>query len=279
MICDLKDKVAFVTGAAGGIGLGMARAFAEAGMKVAITDIDAKTLNEAAADLEQSGATVLALPLDVVDLAGWKTAAETVEARLGPVQVLCNNAGVSTLGMRFDAISPDVWNKVVAINLNGVFNGVHTFLNAMRAAGGGHIVNTASIGGLLGAPNLSPYVATKFAVVGLSESLRAELAADGVGVSVLCPGGVRSRLWRTSRPIRGLPDIETPPDDISGQSALPTGMDPYEVGLRVVDAVLKDEFYIFTHAEFKAPVAGRCQQLLAAFDRAAAFSAPDRTPG
>jgi NAD(P)-dependent dehydrogenase (short-subunit alcohol dehydrogenase family) len=246
-------------------------------MKVAIADIDVKTLDEAAADLKLSGATVLAVPLDVVDLSSWKAAAETVEETLGPVQVLCNNAGVSTLGMAFDTISPDLWNKVVAINLNGVFNGVHTFLNGMRAAGGGHIVNTSSMGGMMGAPNLAPYVATKFAVVGLSEALRAELAADGVGVSVLCPGGVRSRLWRTSRPIRGLPDTDVPPDDLSGQSARTTGMDPYEVGLRVVDAVLKDELYIFTHAEYKTPVAARCQRLLAAFDRAAAFAVPSTT--
>jgi NAD(P)-dependent dehydrogenase (short-subunit alcohol dehydrogenase family) len=273
MISDLKSKVALVTGAAGGIGLGMARAFAEAGMKVAIADIDVKTLSEAAADLERLGATVLAVPLDVADLSSWKAAAEAVEARLGPVQLLCNNAGVSTLGMKFDAISPELWGKVVDINLNGVFNGVHTFLNGMRAAGGGHIVNTSSMGGMLGVADLSPYVATKFGVVGLSEALRAEFAADGIGVSVLCPGGVRSRLWRTSRPIRGLPDVDTPPDDASGQSGRAAGMDPYEVGLRVVEAVLANELYIFTHAEFKAPLARRGEQILAAVDRAAAFTA------
>jgi NAD(P)-dependent dehydrogenase (short-subunit alcohol dehydrogenase family) len=273
MISDLKSKVALVTGAAGGIGLGMARAFAEAGMKVAIADIDVKTLSEAAADLERLGATVLAVPLDVADLSSWKAAAEAVEARLGPVQLLCNNAGVSTLGMKFDAISPELWGKVVDINLNGVFNGVHTFLNGMRAAGGGHIVNTSSMGGMLGVADLSPYVATKFGVVGLSEALRAEFAADGIGVSVLCPGGVRSRLWRTSRPIRGLPDVDTPPDDASGQSGRAAGMDPYEVGQRVVEAVLANELYIFTHAEFKAPLARRGEQILAAVDRAAAFTA------
>jgi len=172
MINDFKDKVAFVTGAAGGIGLGMARAFAEAGMKVAITDIDVKTLHEAAADLRKSGAKILALPLDVTDLVSWKASAKTVEAALGPVQVLCNNAGVSTLGMKFDEISPEVWNKVISINLTGVYNGMRCFLEGMRAAGGGHIVNTSSMGGMLGVPNLSPYVATKFAVVGLGDVRR-----------------------------------------------------------------------------------------------------------
>jgi len=278
MLGDLTNKVAFVTGAAGGIGLGIARAFAESGMKVAIADIDAKTLEEAGAELEQAGATVFTVALDVADLSNWKTAAAAVERKLGPVQILCNNAGVSTLGMKFDTISPELWGKVVDINLNGVFNGVHTFLERMRAAGGGHIVNTSSMGGMFGVANLSPYVATKFAVVGLSEALRAELAADGIGVSVLCPGSVRSRLWRTSRPIRGLPDIDVPPDDISGQSALPTAMDPYEVGLRVVNGVRQNQLYIFTHAEFRAPIAGRSDRLMEGFDCTDAYNAAKPAP-
>jgi NAD(P)-dependent dehydrogenase (short-subunit alcohol dehydrogenase family) len=278
MIGDLNNKVAFVTGAAGGIGLGMARAFAEAGMKIAIADIDAKTLEEVGAELEQAGATVLTVPLDVADLASWKAAAGKVEQALGPVQLLCNNAGVSTLGMPFDTISPELWGKVVNINLNGVFNGVHTFLDGMRAAGGGHIVNTSSMGGMFGVANLSPYVATKFAVVGLSEALRAEFAADGIGVSVLCPGSVRSRLWRTSRPIRGLPDTDVPPDDASAQSARATGMDPFEVGLRVVGAVRQNQLYIFTHAEFRAPIAGRCEKLMEGFDCTDAYNAANPTP-
>ena len=278
VIGELKNKVAFVTGAAGGIGLGMARAFADAGMKVAIADIDAKTLEEAGVELEQAGATVFTVPLDVADLSNWKTAAVAVERKLGPVQILCNNAGVSTLGMKFDTISPELWCKVVDINLNGVFNGVHTFLEGMRSVGGGHIVNTSSMGGMFGVANLSPYVATKFAVVGLSEALRAELAADAIGVSVLCPGSVRSRLWRTSRPIRGLPDIDVPPDDISGQSALPTAMDPYEVGLRVVNGVRQNQLYIFTHAEFRAPIAGRSDRLMEGFDCTDAYNAAKPAP-
>jgi NAD(P)-dependent dehydrogenase (short-subunit alcohol dehydrogenase family) len=276
MIGDLNGKVAFVTGAAGGIGLGMARAFVEAGMKVALADIDGAVLDEAVADLEQSGGSVLAVPLDVADRAAWQNVAQVVEAKLGPVQLLCNNAGVSTLGMTFESVEPDVWDKVVAINLTGVYNGVRTFLGGMRAAGGGHIVNTSSIGGMVASANLSPYVATKFAVVGLSEALRKEFASDGIGVSVLCPGAVRSRLWRTSRPIRGLPDIDTPPDDLSGQSGRASGMDPYEVGLRVVDGVRGDQPYIFTHTQYKPQFAERFQAILAGVDRAAAFVMPNQ---
>jgi NAD(P)-dependent dehydrogenase (short-subunit alcohol dehydrogenase family) len=266
---DLNGKVAFVTGSAGGIGLGMARAFATAGMKIALADVDAATLAEAAADLESSGATVLPITLDVTDRAGWAAAATSVESALGPVQVLCNNAGVSTLGLMFEDIAPEMWDKVVAINLTGVYNGVHTFLGSMRAAGGGHIVNTSSMGGLMGnVAGLSPYAATKFAVVGLSESLRAELADSGIGVSVLCPGGVRSRLWRTSRPLRGLPDTDVPPDDMSGQSASPNAMDPYLVGLRVLDAVQDNELYVFSHPEMRPAIVGRHERMMAGFDYA-----------
>ena len=132
------------------------------------------------------------------------------------------------------------------------------------------------MGGLLGSvPNLAPYAATKFAVVGLSESLRVELAADGIGVSVLCPGGVRSRLWRTSRRVRGLPDTDTAPTDISGQSASPDAMDPYLVGLRVVDAVRDNELYVITHPEMRPGVVSRHERLMAAFDRGEA-TRPDR---
>jgi NAD(P)-dependent dehydrogenase (short-subunit alcohol dehydrogenase family) len=182
-----------------------------------------------------------------------------------------NNAGVSTNGMLFGDISPELWDRVLSINLTGVYNGVHYFLDGMRAAGGGHIVNTSSMGGLVGFPGLSPYSATKFGVVGLSESLRAELAADGIGVSVLCPGGVRSRLWRTSRAVRGLPDTQSPPDDVSGQSAT-AAMLPEEVGRRVLDAVTANELFIITHPEMRDIVTQSSDQLLRAFDRAAAFT-------
>jgi NAD(P)-dependent dehydrogenase (short-subunit alcohol dehydrogenase family) len=268
MIGDLHDKVAFITGSAGGIGLGMARAFAEAGMSIAMADIDADALGQAASDLGATGARVLALPLDVTDRAGWAAAAEKVAEILGPVRLLCNNAGISTLGLKFAEITPELWTKVIDTNLNAAFNGIHCFLESMTAAGGGHIVNTASMGGLFGGiPNLTAYTATKFALVGLSESLRAELAADGVGVSVVCPGGVQSRLWLTSRRARGLTDTDAVPGDISSQSASPAGMDPYQVGLLTVDAVRNNELYVITHPEFRSLLLYRQDQLIEACDR------------
>jgi 2-hydroxycyclohexanecarboxyl-CoA dehydrogenase len=268
MIADLQGKVAFITGSAGGIGLGMARAFAEAGMAIAMADVDVDALGQAASELESAGARVLALPLDVTDRAGWAAAAERASAKLGPVQLLCNNAGISTLGLKFAEIPPGLWDKVIDTNLSGAFNGIHCFLEPMIASGGGHIVNTASMGGLFGGiPNLTAYTATKFALVGLSESLRAELATDGIGVSVVCPGGVQTRLWRTSRRARGLPDVDAEPGDISSQSASPEGMDPYQVGLLTVDAVRNNELYVITHPEFRSLLVYRQDQLIEACDR------------
>jgi len=276
VIDDLGGKVAFVTGSAGGIGLGIARALAEAGMQIALADIDSVALEASAAELTESGATVLSVPLDVTDRAAWSAAATEVERHLGPVQVLCNNAGVSTMGVRFDEITPELWDKVIAINLTGVYNGIHTFLDGMRTAGWGHIVNTSSMGGLVClVPNLSPYAATKYAVVGLTESLRLELAPENVAVSVLCPGGVRTRLWRTSRPIRGLPDVDTPPEDISGQSGSPNAMDPYLVGRKVLTAIRNNDLYIITHPEMRPPVQARTDHLLAAFGDSSATDSSD----
>lgn len=268
-----SGRVALVTGSAGGIGLGIARAFVEAGMRVALADIDEPTLDAAATELRRTGARVVAVRLDVTDRDNWARAARDVSGALGPVQLLVNNAGVSTLGLRFGDVDPDLWDRVVRINLTGAYNGVHQFLDGMRTAGGGHIVNTSSMAGLYGVPALAPYAATKFALVGLSEVLRAELADSGIGVSVLCPGPVRSRLWRTSRAVRGLPDSAVPPSDPSAQSADPTAMDPDDVGRRVLRGVVANEPYIFTHPEYRAAVARRHAQLLHAFDLAASFDA------
>ncbi|MFI7127904.1 SDR family oxidoreductase [Nonomuraea sp. NPDC050153] len=268
----VNGKVAFVTGGAGGIGLGIAKAFARAGAKVAVADIDKAALEEATEGLRASGAEAVAVPLDVTDRAGWEAAVDQVEKSFGTVHLLVNNAGVSTAGMNFEDATPAIWDRVVAINLTGVYNGIHHFLPGMRAAGGGHIVNTASAAGLAGYPHLSPYAATKFAVVGLSESLHAEFESDGIGVSVLCPGLVRTRLWRTSRKVRELPDVDVPPDDVTAMSAKPYGMDPDEVGRRVLAGVENNDLYIFTHPEFRQPVLQRQEQLMRGFDQADSFS-------
>jgi NAD(P)-dependent dehydrogenase (short-subunit alcohol dehydrogenase family) len=267
---ELAGKTAFVTGAASGIGLGIARALAGAGMKVALADIDETTLGAAVTELRALGAEVVEVPLDVTDRAAWAAAARDVPARIGPVQVLVNNAGVSTLGLAFDEVTPEMWDRVVAINLTGVYNGIQHFLPGMRTAGAGHIVTTSSMGGLAGSALLGPYAATKAALVGLSEVLWHELSGTGIGVSVVCPGAVRTRIWRTSRGVRGLPDTDVPPDDASGQSARAT-MDADEVGRRVVDGIVAEELYVLTHPEMRPVVADRHERLLRAFERAERF--------
>lgn len=268
---DLTGKAALITGSAGGIGLGIARACVDRGMKVALADIDEAALADSAQLLRARGAEVIALTLDVRDRDSWARAAREVPAAIGPVQLLVNNAGVSASGLSFDEVSPDFWDRVIGINLTGVYNGVLHFLDGMRVAGGGHIVNTASMGGLIGGPRLAPYVAAKFGVVGLSEALRLELADDRVGVSVLCPGYVRSRLWRTSRPLRGLPDTDSPPEDVSGESARAT-MLPDEVGQRVLEGVVANDLYILTHPEYREPIVERHLQILRSFERAEQFT-------
>lgn len=246
-------------------------------MKVVLADVDEEALERAAAELSSAGAGVMTVALDITDRDGWARAAHDVSAEMGPVQLLVNNAGVSvsTLGLRLDETGPELWDRVVEINLTGVYNGVRCFLEGMRAAGAGHIVSTSSMAGLLGsAPMLAPYSASKFGVVGFSEALRAEFAEYGIGVSVLCPGGVRTGLWRSSRAVLGLPEVDELSSELSSLSAstLSDAMDPYEVGLRVIEGVVADELYILTDPSYRDHLTDRHQRLLDACDRAEAFS-------
>lgn len=196
---QLEGRVAVITGGASGIGLGIARAFAGAGARLALFDVEERALAEAEAELSKRGAEVIAVRADVSDAASLDAAARQVEDRFGRVHVLCNNAGVLVQGPLAESSAAD-WRWLVGVNLFGVANGLARFLPGMRAHGeGGHVVNTSSVAGLLALPGLGIYSATKFAVLALSETLRAELAPDGIGVSVLCPGGVRTRIHEAGR--------------------------------------------------------------------------------
>ncbi len=258
----LAEKVAFVTGGAGGIGLGMAQAFRRAGMKVVLADLDASALRQAAASLEaQPGSAVLTLELDVSDRQAMARVADRLDAELGGVHLLCNNAGVNAPGSLAE-LGYDDWDWVLGVNLDGVVNGLVTFLPRMLAHGEpGHIVNTASVGGLIGMPGLGIYCASKFAVVGLSESLRHDLAETPLGVSVLCPGIVRSGIGDSAR---------NRPQRFGGpvraeSAAAAFGSDPTELGEQVREAVEADRFWICTHPEFRHYVEARGNALLGAF--------------
>jgi NADP-dependent 3-hydroxy acid dehydrogenase YdfG len=192
---DVEGKVAFITGGASGMGLAMARSFAAAGMKVAITDIEQAALDRVAPEFAASNADFITLAVDVTDRTAMARAADATEAAFGKVHVVCNNAGVA-VGGPIDQMSYQDWDWVTRVNLDGVVNGIQTFIDRMKAHGeGGHFVNTASMAGHLALRGLSVYTATKFAVVGISETMRQDLEPHGIGVSVLCPGVVRTGPW------------------------------------------------------------------------------------
>ena len=261
---DLRGKVAFITGGAGGIGLGMAEVFREAGMNLVLADMDQGALDRAEQQLRSKpGADVLLLKLDVSDRAAMKDAADAVDARFGGIHVLCNNAGVNAPGPLQNLGYAD-WDWVLGVNLDGVVNGLVTFLPRMLARGEpGHIVNTASVGGLLGMPNLGIYCASKFAVVGLSESLQHDLAETPIGVSVLAPGIVRSGIGQSER---NRPEkFGGPPPKIGDAAAPAFGTDPVDLGRQVLAAIQADAFYICTHPEFRHYVEQRGEALLSAF--------------
>ena len=264
----IAGSTAFVTGGASGIGLAIARALVAAGARVALADIDADALASAVVDL---GESAMAIVLDVTDRAGWASAQTAVEIRFGPVDILINNAGIGPDLNTLDSMPPEVFDLMIAIKLTGTFNGIHTFVPGMKARGRGHVVNTASMAGLIASAKLGAYTAAKFAVVGLTEVLRAEMAGSGVSASVLCPGLVATNLGATTARA-GVQRTRAGPS-MSG------GIDPAIVGGLVIEALREDWLHIVTHGEYRRFVAERAERLFAAFDRVADRSPVAAPPG
>lgn len=265
---DVRDKVAFVTGAASGIGLGMARAFLKANMKVMLADVRETALRNAVAGLEALPGRFHHVVLDVTDRAAMARAAEQTLDVFGKVHVLCNNAGVGG-NISIEEAGYEEWDWVFGVNVGGVINGLCSFLPHIRAHGeGGHIVNTSSMGGLLPLPApLGIYTASKFAVRGISDALRLTLAYSNVGVSVLCPGLVRTEIADNTRqlsPVRADGTKLSQPDPEHNFEHA-KGMDPLRVGERVLQGILRDEAYILPHGEFKDEVREVFEEILAAF--------------
>jgi NAD(P)-dependent dehydrogenase (short-subunit alcohol dehydrogenase family) len=254
---DFQGKVAFITGGASGIGLGMAKAFAKAGMKLIIADIRQDHLDSAVAWFEQTGHKVHPIRLDVSDRAAFAAAAEEAVSVHGKVHVLCNNAGVNIIGTIEDARFED-WDWLMSVNLGGMFNGVKSCLPHLKAHGeGGHIVNTSSIAGIVAGPGTGIYSATKFGIRGLSESLRYELAPYKIGVSVLCPGTVATNLNESEsiRPRKfDSADAALKAKRAEGGAllarVLPKGMSAEEVGEKVLRGIQSNAFHILPHPEF-----------------------------
>src|SRR5215813_6676277 len=264
---DVKDKVAFITGGASGIGLGMAKVFVREGMNVVIADIRRDHLNEAMASFDGPDA-VHTIELDVSDRDAMSRAAGEAERVFGKVHVLCNNAGIG-IGGPMKLATYDDWDWVMSVNLGGVINGVQTFLPRILAHGeGGHIVTTSSMSGFLPTPGAGLYITTKFAVVGLSEALRSELAEDNIGVSVLCPGPVQTNIAESNltRPAHLLNSGYAETDKMRvAHSVSSAYMDPMEVGEKVLKGILRNDLFIFTHPEFRDGVKSRCDAVMAAF--------------
>ena len=275
----LAGKTAFVTGGASGIGLALGRVFAEAGMKVMLADIETDALSAAVDGLRDFAPGVRGVACDVADPVSVGRAAETAYAAFGHVHVVCNNAGVGG-GSGIDDISVDNWRWVLDVNLMGVLHGIRTFLPHIRGHGeGGHIVNTASMAGMNSGLGFSPYSASKFAVVNMSEGLAMQTKPLGIGVTVLCPGFVRTRISESgrNRPQRYGPPRTPDPTSSAGALAARlaelgrSGLDPSDVAAQVLTAIREDELYVFTHAgtEWRAELAQRFEAILAAMDKAA----------
>jgi NAD(P)-dependent dehydrogenase (short-subunit alcohol dehydrogenase family) len=273
----LADRVAVVTGGGSGIGESLALACADAGMHVAVADIEGDAAERVAEGVRARGRNAFSAATDVADRAAVEELAARTWKEFGACHLLCNNAGV--LLMRSLERSSDAdWEWILSVNLRGVVNGVQAFVPRLLEQGGAaHIVNTASMSGLIALPGLGVYTSSKYAVVGLSESLRVDLAPHGIGVSVLCPGGVRSRIVQSERnrprelggggaaPARA----KAPPGFIEASEAVDDVIEPDVVAEAVLDAVRADEPYIVTHPKWKGLVQQRFDQILAAFDAAA----------
>ena len=272
---ELAGKTAFVTGGASGIGLALGRAFLQRGMKVMLADIDKDALADAVENLHDLGPQVHGITCDVADPESVERAAKASYQAFGNVHVVCNNAGVGA-GGGINNISLDNWRWVLDVNVMGVLHGIRNFLPHIRAHGeGGHIVNTASMAGMVSGPWFAPYVASKFAVVAMSEGLAMQLKPLGIGVSVLCPEFVRTRIMESERnrqerygPRQTL-DPGSPAGALAAQVAerVQSGIDPLDVAARVLTAISEDELYVFTHPNMRAGAEKRFAAILAAMDK------------
>jgi len=261
---DLNGKVAIVTGGASGIGKGIATRLLAEGARVVIADIQRDALEETAAQIGAAG-----IQTDVSDPASVDALARAVLDEFGAVHVVCNNAGIGPLAPVAD-LTLDDWRWMLGVNLWGVIHGVHTFLPILKQnREGGHIVNTASMAGLVAGPRLGAYAAAKYGVVGLTEVLAAELAADNsrVGVSVLCPGTVHTSIGTSSRNRpAGLPDAGFKDVDIELEdNPRYRWIYPEEAGAVVVRAIKRGDLYALTHPDWYPMVAERHQAIAEAF--------------
>jgi NAD(P)-dependent dehydrogenase (short-subunit alcohol dehydrogenase family) len=254
---DLAGRVAVVTGSAGGIGLELASQLAAAGMRVLMSDVDGERLESAAAGVDGE---VEAVPADVARAADVEALADRARKRFGNVHIVCNNAGVTRPGQAWE-LDLDEWQWLLSVNVLGVVNGIRAFVPAMLEHGEpGHVVNTASIGGLLPYAGIAAYTASKYAVVGLSEGLQLDLRAAGapIGVSVLCPGPTETEFRAHSRALH--PD--GPAEDVAGEYDGVARIPAADAAALVVDAIRSDRFWILTHPTYRDAIERRARGIV-----------------
>lgn len=271
---EFKGRTAFVTGGASGIGLSMARAFGRAGMNIVLADIDEKAVKTAVERLASEQIKAAPVFVDVADRASVRSAALDAVAAFGKIHLVCNNAGVA-VGGPLGTVHERDWDWIIDVNLKGVVYGTEVFTPLIKSHGeGGHFVNTASMAGMVSPPGMEPYCATKFAVVAMSEGWAPQLASINIGVSVLRPGFVRTRIHESGRARQerygGVGVVDSGVGATANEAAqnVLTGIDPDVVGQRVLEGVRDNDLYIFTHPMFKKFVQTRFNAILAAFDKA-----------
>jgi NAD(P)-dependent dehydrogenase (short-subunit alcohol dehydrogenase family) len=267
---EFERKVAVVTGGASGIGYSLARALGREKMRVMLADIEVDALDSAVAELKSEGIDARGVECDVADRASVQRAAAETLAAFHKIHVVCSNAGVIA-GGPMELITPGDWDWVIGVELMGSVHVIQAFLPHLKSRGeGGHIVTTASLAGMWCTPGTSPHNAAKFGLVGLSESLAAELAGTSIGVSMLCCGFVRTRQadCARNRPERYGTQTEGSAAAAAQLAALiRSGQEPDEVAEKVMRAIKENELYIITTPEFRSEVEGRFQRILAAYPR------------
>jgi NAD(P)-dependent dehydrogenase (short-subunit alcohol dehydrogenase family) len=261
---DLKGKVAYISASSDGIGLGIARAASNAGMKVVIGYRNEDRLKAALPLFKPGNAGVMSFKHDVTDRDGWKAMVEAVKGQYGKLHLVVNNAGIKTLRQASQA-KFDEWDNAVAVNFTAIYNSVAACLPHMLEHGeGGHFVTTASMGGLLPGVNAGVYTSTKIAAVGLMEALRVELESTNIGTGVFCPGGVTTDNYvgmDEPNPFRKLPPGMTPAAMAARMAA--SSMSPLEAGERVMNGVVNNDLFILSHPEFAPGMKERFDAIMA----------------
>jgi NAD(P)-dependent dehydrogenase (short-subunit alcohol dehydrogenase family) len=270
---DISGKTAIVTGAASGIGLGIAKALAHAGANIVLADLRPEPLEAARKVIETIGVRAVGITIDVSDSESVAAAARIALDAFGALHIAVNNAGVAMHGTPIEQVTLEEWDWVIGVNVKGVINGIRTFVPMIRSHGqGGHVVNTGSVSSLFvrEGRNQGAYAMTKYAVLALSEALEQELAGTGIGVSVLCPGGVNTSIFDSAatRPDRFGGSYRRPEQEAMKSAFASGALAPEVVGRRVLQAIQDDEFYVLTHTGERDIITARLDRIKVAFDRA-----------